>query len=208
MSGFTGPIITLVGLARIDLPDHTMRLCDGGFCYFEGVRYAASDSIFGVLAGVETVEEKLGDNAPGGKLSFFPPDATSAATLMANYQNSRMRFWFGQIGDDLKTVINAELLADVQIDTTTTILSQGRRVWEVEYVSRAEKLFLRNEGNALSPRFHKSIWPGERGLDNATGLVRSVAWGTESAPRGTTSLSSGSGGGSSGDSRFQLAGPA
>jgi hypothetical protein len=54
------------------------------------------------------------------------------------------------------------------------------------FVSRLERLFSINEGNSLSPRFHKTVWPGELGEDNATGVGVAVAWGVEGAPRGST----------------------
>lgn len=195
MTGYTGSAITIVGLALIELPTRIMRLCDGGTCFFAGAFYTSSDAVFGTMAAIEAVEERLGDQAPGGRISFLPPATTSAETLMADYQNSRMRFWLGQIASDGKTVQNEELLADVLIDSTALRLDRGRRIWDVDYISRAEKLFLIKDGNSLSPRFHKTIWPGELGLDNATGLQRSVAWGTESPTRGVTALSGGGGGG-------------
>src|SRR3546814_7709774 len=60
----------------------------------------------------------------------------------------------------------------------------------VSVVSLAERLFELNIGNSLNSAWHKSVWPGELGHDNATGLSIPVAWGVES-PRssggGTTS---------------------
>src|SRR3546814_9368912 len=59
-----------------------------------------------------------------------------------------------------------------------------------DLVSLAERLFELNIGNSLNSAWHKSVWPGELGHDNATGLSIPVAWGVES-PRssggGTTS---------------------
>ncbi|MEO0699437.1 MAG: hypothetical protein AAFY81_06930, partial [Pseudomonadota bacterium] len=49
-----------------------------------------------------------------------------------------------------------------------------------------------------SNAFHKSLFPGETGHDNATGLQVSVAWGVESAPTSTSS-GMGSGGGGNGN---------
>jgi len=81
-----------------------------------------------------------------------------------------------------------------QIDQT--ILRVGRAVRELAMtiVSTLERLFLRNEGNSLSPVFHKSVWPGETGHDNATGLTVPVAWGVASSS-GASSAGSASGGG-------------
>src|SRR3546814_8736110 len=40
----------------------------------------------------------------------------------------------------------------------------------VSVVSLAERLFELNIGNSLNSAWHKSVWPGELGHDNATGL--------------------------------------
>ena len=45
-------------------------------------------------------------------------------------------------------------------------------------VSRAERLFDLDIGNGLSDRWHQSVWPGELGHANASGLTINVAWGT------------------------------
>src|SRR3546814_1850748 len=50
----------------------------------------------------------------------------------------------------------------------------------VSVVSLAERLFELNIGNSLNSAWHKSVWPGELGHDNATGLSIPVAWGVES----------------------------
>lgn len=49
-------------------------------------------------------------------------------------------------------------------------------------VSAAERLFARNTGNGLSSAFQKSVWPGDTGHDNATGLGTPIAWGVEAPP--------------------------
>src|SRR3546814_12561704 len=60
----------------------------------------------------------------------------------------------------------------------------------VSVVSLAERLFELNIGNSLNSAWHKSVWPGDLGHDNETGLSIPVAWGVDS-PRsrgaGTTS---------------------
>lgn len=198
---FEGSSITLVGLARIELPGRVMRLCDGGFAYFDDEKYTASDSVFGSIAAIEPFDESVGDQAPGGRLSFLPAaSATANALLGAARQNVRMRFWLGEIGSDGKTVTHAEPLADTLIDTATLRVARGQRVLDVDFISRAEKLFAIREGNVLSTTFHQRVWPGERGFDNANGLQRNVAWGIEDAPRGASGGFGGGGFGGGGGS--------
>ena len=195
--------ITLIGLVKIELPTRTIRLCDGGFCYFGGEKYTSEDSVFGSIAAVEEFEAMLGDSAEDATLMFHPAETATPEELNSKaFQNSRARFWMGKIDWDGKTVVNATQLMDGLVDYTTLRLKEGSRTLEMTFIGRAEKLFLRQEGNTLDPRFHKSVWPGERGLDNATGARITVAWGVGSA-RGLA----GAPGSGAGGIRFDFGGP-
>lgn len=201
---FAGDNIHLVGFCKIELPTRTLRICDGGFCYFAGEKYEAEDSVFGSIAGIDELEASLGDAAEDAKLVFAPPAETAAQAINSKtFQNSRARFWMGVIGPDGKTVITAEQLMDALVDYTVLRSRQSGRELEMSFIGRPEKLFLRQEGNSLNPRFHKSIWPGERGLDNV-GTKLTVAWGVGS-PRGVSS--GGGGGGGVGGGSFTFGGP-
>lgn len=186
--------ITLVGLIKIELPDSTIWLCDGGFCYFGGEKYVSEHPVFGSIAAVDEFEAALGDSAEDATIILNPADdATPAQLSSATFQNSRARFWMGKLDTDGKTVVSAEQLMDGLVDYTTLRLRGGAREVEMTFIGRADKLFLRQEGNTLDPRFHKSVWPGEKGLDNATGARITVAWGVGGA-RGVATGGGGSGG--------------
>jgi hypothetical protein len=51
----------------------------------------------------------------------------------------------------------------------------------VSCVPETEVLFFSDDGNGLSSEFHKSIYPGETGHDQATGLVIPITWGVAGA---------------------------
>lgn len=179
---FAGDFIHLIGFCKIELPGRTLRMCDGGFCYFGGEKYTSEDDIFGSIAAVDEFEAALGDSAEDAKIVFMPKAQALASEISSPaFQNSRARFWMGTIGSDGKTVIASEQLLDALVDFTTLRLRQSGRELEMSFIGRPEKLFLRQEGNTLDPRFHKSVWPGERGLDNATGARITVAWGVGAA---------------------------
>jgi hypothetical protein len=101
----------------------------------------------------------------------------------------------------------------VQVDVATVVNSKDSRQLNIEFVDAAEKLWMIKEANVLSPRWHKSIWPGETGLDAVTGSPVSVPWGITGPARGSIYIGSSGGGfvgGSTGgggfepNSRFQL----
>lgn len=193
--------ITLVGFCKIELPSRTLRICDGAFCYFAGEKYTSEDEVFGSIGAVDEFEASMGDAAEDARLVFRPPAETAPSAIKSRaFQNSRARFWMGEIDTDGKTIINADQLMDGLVDFTVLRLGENSRELEMAFIGRAEKLFLRQEGNSLNPRFHQSIWPGEKGLNN-TGAMITIAWGVGS-PRGVTSLGGVSGGAGGGAGQF------
>jgi hypothetical protein len=189
MADFDAPKLMLTGLAKFELPGHTIRLCDGGFVYYDGEKYASEDTLFGSIESIAQIEENSGDEAPGMNLVFLPA-TTAAAAELSNpaFQNSRVRFWQARVNEQTGEIDGEpELLRDLLLDTTTLRPGRGTRKLEMELIGAAERLFLVNDGNVLSPRFHKSVWAGETGLDNATGVTLSVAWGVAAPARGTVS---------------------
>lgn len=188
--------VSLIGLLKIDLPGQTVRLCDGGFvpAWNEpGVNYTSADPVFGTIASLEALTEGLGEEIPAMELALNPAGDSAPADLsQPGFQRSQVRVWIGQKDEATGRLIGApDLLFFGQIDQT--VLRVGRRVRDLAMtiVSTLERLFMRNEGNTLSPAFHKSVWPGETGHDNATGLTVAVAWGVERSPTASTAGSSG-----------------
>ncbi|MFN3819953.1 hypothetical protein [Blastomonas sp.] len=190
---------TLVGLCKIELPTRTLRICDGAFCYFGDEKYTSEDEVFGAIGAIDEFEAAMGDAAEDARLVFNPPAETQAAAIKSKaFQNSRARFWMGDLDADGKTIINPDQLMDGLVDYTVLRFADNSRVVEMAFIGRAEKLFLKQEGNSLNPRWHQSIWPGEKGLNN-TGSKITIAWGVAGA-RGITSY--GGGGGGSGGGLF------
>lgn len=191
------PVVTLVGLIKFEPPSGAVRLCDGGFCDFASERYENAHPIFGTLAEPDEFVAAFGDMAESATLALIPaPGATG--WFNPNLRNSRVRFWLGELDTDGKTVTSAELLADMLVDTIDRVIgADGSVTLELGLIGRAEKLFLINEGNVCSERFHKSVWAGEDGFNNCTDVVQPVAWGVASAPSGTGG--GGRGGGTFGD---------
>lgn len=187
--------IALVSLLRIDLPEVTVRLCDGGFVPFEGENYTAQDPLFGTIGSVDPLTEGIGEEIPALELTLLPPAGSAPADLSRpGFQRSTVRAWVGEFSQESGQLIGApDLLFHGQIDQTTLRVGRSSRELAITVVSTAERLFMLNEGNSLSPRWHKSIWPGELGHDNAIGLTVPVAWGVESRPgAGTSYAASGS----------------
>ena len=191
---FTGNFITIVGLAKIVLPSRTIRLCDGGIVTWAatGETYTGADAVYGAIGGMDVPQESLGNEAPGGRLTLLPPSITGASDLFAaNAQGSSVKFWIGEVNTATGAITGTpQLMFDGFVDTMLITASRSGRTVEIDFMSAAERLFYVAEGNVLSPRYQKALFPGELGLDYASNAQTSVAWGVAGEQRGSAFSSS------------------
>ncbi|AYJ87674.1 hypothetical protein D3Y57_19265 [Sphingomonas paeninsulae] len=171
---------TLFGALQIDLKSgQTVRVLDGcASLTFNGGTFTGLDPLFGTIAAIDTIEDGFGDEAPALSFNFIPASGASIAALAvpAN-QGSRVRVWLGALDTSYNVVADPILLFDGELDQITPTVGKDKRELDVDAVSGMERFFDNQEGVRLSPTFHKSLWPGETGLDNITGLENKVFWG-------------------------------
>lgn len=176
--------VGLVGLVKIELPGAygDVLLSDAGFQVWGAETYKSADAVFGSIGSVETLGEGVGDEVPALSLTLLPPSNSNPGDLtQPGFQTARARFWVAEYDvEDHSVVGTPDLLFDGQLDRTVLRLGMGSYEMELSVVSLAERLFELNMGNSLNPAFHKSVWAGELGHDNATGMSIPVAWGTTS----------------------------
>lgn len=189
--------IGLAGLMEIALPTHTIRVCDGGFVRWGANLFESSDPVFGAVGSVGEVSEGVGEEVPVFEVTFLPPGTTSPAQLsQPGYQTSVAQFWIGEFDIDTGALVGTPDLQFIgEVDQTSIEFGRDSRTVSMTIVSEAARLLERNIGNALTSAWHRSVWSGETGHDQATGLGRAVAWGVASPP-GTSGF--GGGGGSRG----------
>jgi len=197
--------VTLSGLVQIDLRGgDTLRLCDGGVVTWGVNTFTAKDATFGGIGSLEPLSEGVGDEVPALRMTFYP-ESTAAATdlVQPGWQASPMRFWIAEVDRSTGAVVGTpELMFHGQLDTADLVVGIGSREITFDIVSASERLLEGNNGNTLSPRFHKFVWPGETGEDAAIGIGVTVAWGTQ-APTGGSGATYSGGGGNGGGNGFQ-----
>lgn len=188
--------ITFAGLIRIAFPGRTVCICDGGYIDFNGERYFSDDEVFGVIAGFE-ITGTGADEAPGGKITFLTPSPNAAAELTSpGFQKSLLQIWMAEVDPASASVVGTpKQLVHAQLDRPIVKEGRGYTRVEIEFVGKGERLMMLNEGNWLNGTFHKRLFPGEYGFDNAIGMNVTKAWGVATPPRGVSTYSSGGGGG-------------
>lgn len=189
----------LTWLLKIDLPARTVLLSDGGVTVFAGDTYSASDAELGSLVAIDAIAEGIGQEIPALTIKLAPPGPVAVTALsLGAIQRSRVRVWLAEYDTLTGAVVGSPELRFIGYVDQPSVYFQLRQ-FGVQFtaVPDLEAMFFRDNGNGLSATFHKSLYPGETGHDNATGLSIPVAWGAQSPPRGGT-VFGGSGGFGSG----------
>ncbi|MEW4468999.1 hypothetical protein AB1K62_14325 [Parasphingorhabdus sp. JC815] len=185
----------ITGLLKIELPSGDVLLSDGGVTIYNGDAYTPEDPYLGSLSSIESVVEGTGQQMPVLDVSFSPPGNVAINTLSAGaIQQSRVRLYVAEYDTDTGLVVGTPELRFIGfVDQPQVNIAYRQISVTISAVPDLEALFMKDRGNGLSSAFHKSLYPGETGHDNATGLKIPVAWGTE-APRAAYSGGSSWGG--------------
>lgn len=196
--------IGLVGLCQIELPEEAVLLTDGGFMNWDGDLFVSKHGTFGTIASIDELSEGVDAEIPALDMVMYPASTAAPAELsQPGYQRSHVTFWLGEYDRDTGELTDEpDTLFEGQIDQTMLKAGRPARELSMTITSAAERLFERNIGNSLSASFHKSVWPGETGHDNATGLGAPIAWGVEAPPSTSGSYYGGSLGGGIGGGYF------
>lgn len=188
--GATDRIVTLVNLVKFEGPDGDVRLCDGGFVDHASEEYQSLHAVFGTVASWPNVSAAMDGLAEDAQLVLAPaPGATLADWWRTDLLDCRVRVWQGELDTDQLTVINATLLGDWLVDNAGRAQSADGDLLQLDLIARTERLFLTDEGNVCSDRFHQSVYPGELGFVNCTDVQGYFAWGALDTSREETSKS-------------------
>lgn len=175
-----GDAPTVFGAVAIDLPGYQLRLIDGsGFVAFAGKTWVGEDATYGIISDVESLTDGTGDSAPALSLTLLPAgDAAAAALAAPTMQGAQVAIYCGALNPLTGQVIpDPHLLFLGELDVPKLSAGEQGRKLDYEIVSVFERLFEDDETARLSPGFHRSIFPGESGLDSVTGVDEPVYWG-------------------------------
>lgn len=199
--------VGITGLLKIELPSHTVLLSDGGVTTYAGDTYTAYDSVLGSLASISTIAEGVGQEIPALELQFSPPGVTAVTSLSVGaIQQSKVRLWVAEFDVDTGAVVGTPELRFIGfVDQPQVSFGFRQFTVTINAVPELEAMFFKDTGNGLSSTFHKALYPGELGHDNASGLSIPVAWGVASPPRGGTTFGGGFGASGSGSGTFEFA---
>lgn len=184
-------------LFEFDLPSGTRRLMLGsGECMWGGDTFVGHDDNFGFVDSGEDVRESADGIAPNSSITIIPAAAANRSLIAApGVQLSPIKTWLACLqldaSDNIIVVPDPELLFEGFIDQATVTMDEGRDEIDYSIISAFDYFFEDTEGQRLNGAYHQYIWPGEKGLDNVTGVTRKVYWGMNDPPgtrSGTSSI--------------------
>lgn len=176
---------TLTGFFQIGLPSGTRRLLLGSTeVSWGGNLFVGYDPTIGTLDAPDDVREDMTGQAPNTSISYnIAPTAVRSDIAGQQAQLSPVKIWLAALqldgSNSVQVVPDPELLFDGFVDQATINLDKGRDDLEHTVISAFDYFFEDNEGQRLNGQFHQSIWSGEKGLDNVTGVTKKVYWGAD-----------------------------
>lgn len=179
-AALSGRSVILAGLMRIQLPGHTIRLCDGGTTRWGEEQFTAKDPLYGVLGEIEQITEGIGDTIPALEFVLIPPSLAQAVALChPDNEGSSFRLWMAVVDRATGLVVpDPELQFAGDIDVPTLEIDEDNTFGvRISIASVFEQLFEPDEGVRLADTFHQFVFPGELGLANMTSTPIDTLWG-------------------------------
>lgn len=175
-------------LIDIELQGYTIHFNAAGATVPWGTNtYNNTDPIYGTLTAIGEIEDGIGDEAPSWSFTVAPPSEAAAAELVAPVnQEGAVYVWLAGIDPATGLIIpDPYLLFLGAIDQPTLRVDKGVLAVDIDCSSAFDLLLEEDEGARLSDAFHQSIWPGETGFSNMTGIEQNIYWGLATPNGGT-----------------------
>lgn len=197
----------ITGLLKIELPNSTVLLNDGGVTVFNGDTYTAEDGVVGSIASIGNIEEGSSQDIPALQISFAPPNIQAVTAFSTGaIQRSRVSLWVAEYDTLTGEVIGTpDLRFTGFVDQPRVSASKREFSLDITAVPSAEELFAATDGIGQSSAAHKRIYPNDTGHDQSVNLSLGTAWGVASPQRAASSFSGGSSRGSFGSGVFSQA---
>lgn len=177
LAGLSAASPTTVLLFRATLPDHEIRLTDGGFVVWAGDLFDGRDEVYGTLGSVEEIEDGADGQATRCAITVLPPSAVAMAQLASPLvQGAPITVHLGAVDRQTGLMIGVpDLLFRGELDYGRLGVGDSWSLVLECGTEEARQLEL-NADQRLSDSYHKAIWTGERGLENVTAVKRKIHW--------------------------------
>lgn len=184
----------LTWLIKIELAGRDILLSDGGVTPWAGDTYRPEDADIGRIVSISELREGADGQIAPLSVVFAPPSSLAMGVLTtASLSRAPFFIWLAEYDTETGLVVgDPDLRFSGNLDVASIQYALRELLVSQTVTQALEVLFFQNNGNGLSARKHKSLYPGETGHDQATGVNRTIYWGTQSP--NVTGARGGSGG--------------
>ena len=108
---FNSEHIIISTLVKVDLPNRTVRVCDGGRLFHQGSFYESEDPVYGTIAAGDAITEGVDEEAPAASISFFPPtNAVTQELTDPAVQWSPVSIWVASVNSSSGLILRLSLI--------------------------------------------------------------------------------------------------
>ena len=168
------PVTVLLISVKID-DTTTIRWTDGGFVFWGGDLYEARTA-FGVVSEIGEISDGIDGEASSSSLTVFPAgDDAFSALIDPAAQGAVVTMSLGAVDFQTGLVIGApDLLMRCELDVARLTGTGDALI--LDCITEEARMLEVNDERRLTDSFHRSVWPGELGYANVTGLDTKVYW--------------------------------
>lgn len=177
------------GALKIEFPDRTVRLLDrSGYLDFGGGEvFTGEDPVYGVWATGDDISDGVDSEAPRFQFGLKIPNPAVAQAMVrpgSAYQMSPVTVMTGLVDPYSGLPVpgwETEFVGYFDTAVRHVDADQDIDLTECDSFSVFEYLMENSEGVRLNGSWHKSLHPGELGLDLVVDVEKSLPWGTGGA---------------------------
>lgn len=168
------PITVLLVSVEID-EGTTVRWTDGGFVFWGDDLYEAKTE-FGVVSEISELSDGVDGEASSASLTVLPADDEAFGVLIdPATQGATVNISLGAVDFQTGALIGEpDLLLRCEVDVAR--LTRTGEALILDCITEEARMLEVNDERRLTDSFHQSVWPGELGYANVTGLDTKIYW--------------------------------
>ena len=173
----SGVAPTITQIVKWETADFTIRWAAGGYIVWGSEVFVSNDLTYGTLNDMPTFSDGVDSQNTRADFTILPA-SQEALAAMANrkHQNTLIRAWDVDVDPQTGLMIGTpDPLFRGEADFVRLIAGDRLEI-VLECGTEEARLNSPNEDRRLSAPHHRSVWPGEAGLDFVTGLGRKIYW--------------------------------
>lgn len=161
-------------LVRLDLPDETYCLTDGGYAYYDGNYYLGAEPTLGLFVGLSGLTSGMGSQTTRVDIRIAPKSNSAASILGSpSTQGSRVRVWRSAIDRSTGLLIGEPVLRfDGEIDQPRFAVGPNDRTLTIACGTQSARQLEENADWRANHSFHTTRWTGENGMVRVAGITK------------------------------------